>query len=94
METAIDKGESIEEKIGKFEKVHEKIKFMSFGKITLGRKLTEVSIPKPKNVSKEEGSKALFEEEVKRTNMEIEELKKMKTSNVGRIWDIKKRIIG
>ena len=96
LERAIEQGETIEEKMFKFNKVHEKIKFMAFGKITLGSKPKEEKTlnKNKKKDDQEDEAKSLFEEEVKRTSEEIEELKKMKKSKVGTIWEIKKRIVG
>ena len=45
-------------------------------------------------VTVKDKAKDIFEEEVKRANIEIEEIKKIKTSKAGMIWEIKKRIIG
>ena len=76
IEKAIDMGITIEEIFWKFNKIHEKIKFKAFGKITVGRKLNKVEIRAKNNDSKEEEAKAIFEEEVERTTKEINEIKK------------------
>ena len=94
IEEAIEEGRDIEEKMKKFDKIHNKIKFKAFGRITVGRKPKEVEKETQKTHSKEDIAKKIFEEEVERTAMEINEIKKLKTSKVGRIWDIRKRIIG
>ena len=39
-------------------------------------------------------AKALFEEEEKIANKEIENVKKLKPSKVGNIWEIRKRVNG
>ena len=41
LENAIEVGENIEDKMKKFNNIHEKIKFKTFGKITVGRKQKE-----------------------------------------------------
>ena len=86
----MEKG-SIEEKMLNFEKLHDKIKFKAFGKVTIGKY----------NDSKNEcddtediTAQKLFEEEEKRALFEIEEIKQMKLSKVGKIWELKKKIIG
>ena len=94
MDKAIDCGINIEEKMRKFNKIHEKIKFKAFGKITVGRKQKESKRKSQNKDPKEDEARAIFEEEVERTTKEINEIKKLRTSKVGRIWDIKKRIVG
>ena len=94
LEKAIEIGKNIEDKMKKFNKIHDKIKFKAFGKITVGRKQKETIKLSKNKMAIEEEAKALYNEEVERTNKEIQEIKKLKTSKVGRIWDIKKRIVG
>ena len=94
LENAIEVGENIEDKMKKFNNIHEKIKFKAFGKITVGRKQKESAKLSKKKGAFEEEAKNLFNEEIERTNDEIDEIKKLKTSKVGRIWEIKKRIVG
>ena len=82
------------EKMKKFNDIHEKIKFKAFGKTTIKSKPKEVKKRNLKKDVKDYEAKALYQEEVKRTDIEINEIKKMKTSKVGRVWEIKKRIVG
>ena len=92
-EKAIDQEDTIEGKWKKFNKVLDKVKFKAFGKVTFGRSKKKCGIEEDE-VSIEEREKALFEEGVKRCDEEIEEIKKIKTSKAGKIWEIRKRIIG
>jgi hypothetical protein len=94
IEKAIDTESTIEEKMNKFNNIHEKIKFKAFGKTTIRSKPKEVKKSNLKKDVKDDEAEALYQEEVKRTDIEINEIKKMKTSKVGRIWEIKKRIVG
>ena len=77
----------------KFDKIHEKIKFKAFGKTTLRNTKIEVKKSNFNEEVKKDDAKVLFQEEVKRTEKEINETKKIKSSKVGRIWEIRKRII-
>ena len=92
-EKAIDQEDTIEGKWKKFNKVLDKVKFKAFGKVTSGTSKKKGGIEEDE-VSIEEREKALFEEGVKRCDKEIEEIKKIKTSKAGKIWEIRKRIIG
>ena len=60
----------------------------------MGRKPKEVERRVKKKDSKEDEARTIFEAEVERTSKEIDEIKKLKTDKVGRIWDIEKRIVG
>ena len=90
---AVEIEDTIEEKWRKFNKIQEKVKYKAFGKVTIGRPRKEKNIEGDK-VTVKDKAKDIFEEEVKRANIEIEEIKKIKTSKAGMIWEIKKRIIG
>ena len=94
VEKAIHTENTIEEKMKKFNDIHEKIKFKAFGKTTIKSKPKEVKKSNVKKDVKDDEAEAVYQEEVKRTENEIKEIKKLKTSRVGRIWEIKKRIVG
>ena len=57
-----------------FDKIHQTIKYKAFGKITVGRKPIDVKRKTKKEESKEDEAKAIFEEEVKRTSAEMNEI--------------------
>ena len=82
---------SIEEAMKKFEKIHDKIKFRAFGKVTIGGgRLKEKDEEKNEVISAEKR----FEEETKKVESEIEEIKKSTNGRIGRVWEIRKRIVG
>ena len=88
---------SIEEVKDKFDKVHDKVCFKAFGKVTIfkgSRQNTKVKDNAKENKPEEEVAKNLQEDEDKRAAEEIEEIKKSKPGKVGRVWEVKKRIVG
>ena len=86
---------SIEDKMGRFDRIHNKIKYMAFGKVRIGRNAQKFDndMGEPEG-SIEEKARDTFEEEVKKASVEIEEIKKLRTSKVGRIWEIRKKVMG
>ena len=89
---------AIEQVSHKFEKVHNKIKFKAFGKVTITNKeKTKNNIEKTKQNeidSDEVKAHKLKIEQIKRTEEEIQEIKTFKSGRVGQIWEIKKRVVG
>ena len=88
---------SIEEVKHKFDKVHDKVCFKAFGKVTIFkgfRQNTTVIDNVKKNKPEGEVARILQEEEDKRAAEEIEEIKKSKPGKVGRVWEVRKRIVG
>ena len=86
---------TIEDKMKVFERIHDKIKHKSFGKVTIGnKKIQHDKDSDTGNETEEEKAKNIFEEEVSRADEEIEEIKKLKISKVGKIWEMKKKIVG
>ena len=92
LEEMLQKEDTINNKMKAFDKIQEKIKYKAFGKVTIGSKVGErkQSDDADRNVD----AKELFEEESKRVEEEIEEIKNMKKAKVGKIWEIRKRVIG
>ena len=78
----------MDDKMEAFEKVHEKIKFKSFGKVKIGKSYRE----KVGQVIKD--PKEQFEEEEAKASKEIDQINKMKLSNIGKVWEIRRRIVG
>ena len=93
IERTIEKEDEIEMKMKQFNKIHEKIKFRAFGKVTIGDN-TAKEQAKQKDASKEESAKELFEDQVNKVNEEINDIKSKKKSKVGQIWDIRKKVLG
>ena len=79
---------TIEEKYKKFDKIHEKIKFQSFGKKNIRKKKDVLNKDDTKD------AKQILEEQKKIAAAEIEEIKVAQHSKVGKIWEIKKKILG
>jgi hypothetical protein len=71
----------------KFEKIHNKIKFRAFGKVTIG---CGQKGPKESTANTAD----LFEEQERRAAEEIEDIKKAKKGKVGRVWEVRKKVIG
>jgi hypothetical protein len=84
---------TIEQKMTRFEKIHDKIKYKAFGKVTIGGKLGNKR-GVAEDVPEADKAKALFEEQVKRADKAIEEIKKLKLPKVGKIWEIRKQVVG
>ena len=94
LEKAISKEEdSVEEKMVKFDKVHTKIKFKAIGKVSIRNKLKKHT-KDDNEEAKEENAKKCYDDAANRANNEIKEINRLKTSKVGKIWEIRKRIIG
>ena len=89
-----DKETDIEEKMVKFENIHNTIKYKSFGKVTISKKRSESERVDEDPVAMEEKAEQLYKEQEKRANDEIKEVKRKKLSKVGNVWEIRKRVIG
>ena len=72
-------------------KRNERIKFKSFGKVKIGRK---GKVKSNENNRSKSDAKDQYEEEEARASLEVEGIKSMKLSKVGKIWEIRKRILG
>ena len=84
---------SIEEKIEKFYKIHEKIKFGAFGKVELKRNQTNKQT-KMSEDEKDLDAEELFKEQIDIAEAEIEDIKTKGKSKVGKVWELKKKILG
>ena len=78
---------SIEDVVSKFEKLHDKIKHRTFGKVTLRNKKKNTN----EEVAENERKENVLEDEEK-ANKEIEEIKAMKGGRVGHIWNIRRKV--
>ena len=86
---------SIEETKHKFDKIHNKIKFKTFGKVTISNKDRKPSTDDEDLKENEEtNAKEIKEGEKERAEKEISEIERLKRCKVGKIWELKKRIIG
>ena len=92
LENMLEKEDTINNKMKAFNKIHDKIKYKAFGKVTIGKKSREHEKADGKN--KKLDAKELFEDVAKKVEKEIEEIKTMKKSRVGKIWEIRKKVMG
>jgi len=84
---------NIEEMSEAIEKVNNKIKFKAFGKVTIGvKKKDNKSTEQDKN--KNEDAETILNEQVKRAKEEIDKMKSMQNGRVGKVWDVRKKILG
>ena len=82
---------NIDEKYKRFEKIHDKIKFKAFGKVTIRQR----RIPKDKlEVVGKDTATELLEAQQKRAQSKIEDIEKTKGGKVRKVWEIKKKVLG
>ena len=77
--------------MNKFNKLHDKIKYKAFGKVTIQNKREtrkETEKDKPKENEK------LWEAQVERAEKEIREIETQEGGKVGQVWEMRKRILG
>ena len=86
-----DEDSNIDEKYSKFKKIHDKIKFKAFGKVTIG---PGKDLKRKDRVEGEDPVKELLEAQQNRAEAEINEIEKVKGGKVGKVWEIKKKVIG
>ena len=81
---------NIDEKYKRFEKIHDKIKFKAFGKVTIRQR----RIPKDKlEVVGKDTATELLEAQQKRAQSEIEDIEKTKGGKVRKVWEILFQVI-
>ena len=75
------------------------IKFKAFGKVTINnnrpkqQEIDEIPI-KEKEKREEIEAEELFEEQEKAVNEELEKIKACKNGKAGKIWNIRKKVLG
>ena len=84
---------NIEEMMEAIEKVNTKIKFKAFGKVTIGVKKKENKSIKEDTIKKKD-AETILNEQVKRAKEEIDKMKNMPNGRVGKVWDVRKKILG
>jgi hypothetical protein len=92
LERIVEGGNSIQEKMDKFEKVHNNIKFKAFGKVHIKKRETE-NTHNDSNVQRDVKANELLEEQTKRAEKELEEIKTIGKCKVGKVWEAKKKIV-
>ena len=85
-----EKETSIEEKMDRFQKLHNKIKFRAFGKVQI-KKISKTSEGNPNE--KSESAEEMFANQRNEAFVEIEKLKTEYPSRAGRVWELKKKIV-
>ena len=88
-----DNNISIQEAMDKFEKIHEKIKFIVFGKVSINIEKKRKCAGETKGDT-EENAKELYEEQIKTVETEIEKIKESNNGKAGQIWKIREKVIG
>ena len=98
-----DEDKTVEEAKEVFDKVHNKIRFQAFGKVTLNKRENMcIEEDDQKNgeddektgTTDEDKAEELFRAEVKRAEEEVEKIKITANNKVGRVWELKRVIIG
>ena len=94
-----DKDISVETTKKEFDKVHNKIRLKAFGKVTIHKKEKEDSEENPddkdyKDATEEEKAEELFQEQKRRAAEEVEKIEASTHNKVGKVWEIKKLIVG
>ena len=84
---------SIEDIMKKMDAIQTKVKFQAFGKVAL-RERKEREDNNKKDKSTEDIANEILEEQTKNDIEEIKKNKKKKRNRVGRIWEIRKKIVG
>ena len=70
------------------------MKFQAFGKVTVGKNSQVKTDEANDTMDKDKRAEEMFEEEVQAAEKEIEEIRQSKGGKVGKIWEIRKKVIG
>ena len=91
----MNKEVDIENVMNKFEKIHNKIKFKAFGKVTLGGKKNNNCEEESEETSNLEiDAKLVLDEQVRKAKEEIGEICKTTNGKVGKIWQVRTKVMG
>ena len=100
-ETLKDDNKKVEEAKIVFDKVHDKIEFKSFGKVTIDNKKQQEEHKEEdsgdaesKGKTEEENAEELFKNQQMIAAEELEKIEKSSKNKVGNVWEIKKTIVG
>ena len=83
----------IEEKMVKIEKLHNRVKFEAFGKVKVKSNNVTSSRKAEENIENESADEILRKQR-KEAEEEIEKLREEHPSRAGRVWELKKKIMG
>ena len=87
---------SVEEVKRNFDQIHDKARFKAFWKVTIGNRESHKKQEDPTDecATDEKKAKAILEEQEERAEQEIQEIERMRIDKVGKVWEIKRRVIG
>ena len=88
---------SIQEVSVNISSILDKVRYAAFGKVTLRNKIENRLDNIPISLAEEEEenkAENLHNDQIKKTEKEIEEIKKSKFGKVGQIWNMRKKVIG
>lgn len=77
-----------------FEKIHDKVKFRSFGKVSIAKKKEVKEEPGTSDEGDQEKAQSLLKKQVEDAEKEIQDIKKKNKGTVGTIYEVAKRIRG
>ena len=84
-----NKNKTIQEKVNKVEQIHAKIKYQAFGKVTINKSKHDKTEYEKETTLEDE-----WKEQEKKTMIEVEKIENANTSKMGRIWNIRKEVLG
>ena len=92
-----DEEKDVEEAMVIFEKIHNKVKFRSFGKVNTTKKKEEKEdkvLPNKEEETEEEKAKKLLKKQVEDIEKEIEDIRSKGKGRVGTIYEVARRVRG
>ena len=87
-----DENTDVLEAVANFEKMHEKMKFQAFGKVTVGKNSQGKNDEANDDMDQEKRAEEMFEEEVQAAEKEIEEIRQSKGGKVGKMGNKKESV--
>ena len=98
LEVVHNKNISIEEAKKKFDKLHDKIKYRAFGKVTITQNRKEKGEERVENENEEKDeertARKIWEEQVNIVEKEMAVIDKLRNGKVGKIWEVRKKVLG
>ena len=88
-----NKNTSVQETMHKFDRIHDKIKFKVFGKVSLNNNKNTKEKENTKNEDKVK-AKEVHEKQVKTVQNELEKIRETKNGKAGQIWKVREKVIG
>ena len=89
-----DEDKNGEEVMNIFERIHDKVKFRSFGKVSISKKKEGKHESGNSKDSDEEKAKCLLKRQVEDVDREIQEIRNKNKGTVGTIYEVAKRVRG